>query len=252
MKILRQFIHILVILSTLVLNAQVATVNTETKVLKTIEGNESSKTYLVYLQDSLNGGKYNFEVWDRKLTHNVKNKTYTLNWIRNKNSKKESYNYEIIFDTNFKTLTERVIHKKLKDDHYITNRKYFMYENNKMYSSPDSLLHNTLPVRIDDLKYAINWELDLETVEALPLRLHKEFAICFYHPGSKTLPKYYNLIVDRSEIVELNEKNFDCWVLKVAYSKHQTCEFWVDKKTNTVLVTKDKVFGKYRFKRLVV
>jgi len=251
-NILINILYISLLLSSISLTAQIDSVNTKTNKLKSNQLKEGTHTYVVYLQDSIDGVKYNFEIWDRKLTQNKENNTYKLNWVRHKNSKNESYAYEIIFDDTFKTLTEKVIHKKKVGDTIQNKHKFFIYDNNTMFSSENSSQHNTSPVKIDDLKHSINWELDIETLSGLPMSDDRKFAICFYHPGSKTPPKYYNYNVERTEILALNGTEYDCWVLKVVYAKNQSCEFWIDKKTNNVMLSKDTIYGRFRFKRLVI
>jgi hypothetical protein len=113
-------------------------------------------------------------------------------------------------------------------------------------------LHNTKAFKLDTLGNSFNWELDLETLSSLPLEKNKTFAINFYHPGSKTLPKYYNYSVDRTEPLNFNEVSFNCWVVKVVYSAHQSCEFWINQTTHTVLQMKEEFYDRCRFKRLVL
>jgi hypothetical protein len=242
---------LILIVSLLLLNpiyGQIDSVNTKSNILKTERLALGKKTYIVYLQDSLHGAKYNFEIWDRILTQNKTVKTNTLQWIRHKNGKGEEYRYEIKFDDKLIPLSEQVVHQQKTS----SKRKYFIYKNDGMYSSQDTLLHNTKAFKLNTLRHSFNWELDLETISCLPLAANKTFAINFYHPGSKTLPKYYKYSVDRVEVLTFNKISFRCWVVKVVYSEHQSSEFWVDQTTHTVLQMKEEFYGRYRFKRLVL
>lgn len=231
-------------------NAQVDSVNTQTHHLKINQLSEDTKTYVVYLQDSVNGIKYNFEIWERKVLKF--NKINSLHWVRNKNSKGEYFQYKITFDNQFKPVSEQVFYQKKEGEEINTEKKYFIYEDGKLFSSNDSLQHNVPPFQLDDLKHSLNWELDLETISALDWSDQKKYSVCFYHPGSRTPPNYYTYFVDRSEKLSFNNSESDCWVIKFMQAKQVFTEFWVDKKNNQVLVVKDSIMGKFRFKRLII
>lgn len=232
--------------------AQVDSVNTQTHHLKISQLTENTKTYVVYLQDSLNGLKYNFEIWERTITKDKISKTNTLTWSRHKNTKDEHCEYEISFDDHLKPLSEKVICQSVKDKDITSEKKYFIYENDGLYSSTDTTLHNTKAFKLDALHNSFNWELDMETLSCLPLAENKIFAINFYHPGSKTPPKYYKYSVERKELLLFNEALFNCWVVKAVYSEHQSSEFWIDRDTHNVLQMKEQFYGRYRFKKLVL
>lgn len=232
--------------------AQIDSVNTQSNTLNTEQLSLEKKTYVVYLQDSLNGIKYNFEIWNRIITKDKSTKNSILSWTRHQNVKGNYYQYQIRFDDQLNPLTEQVVYQQKKGNEIVTKKKHYIYKNGSLYTSQDTTLHNTKEFRLQTLNHSFNWELDLETLSSLPLKEKKTFAINFYHPGSKTLPQYYNFTVDRSEILSFNKTSFNCWVVKVVYSKHQSSEFWIDKDTHTVLQMKEEFYGKYRFKKLVI
>ncbi|WP_338767880.1 hypothetical protein WAF17_06645 [Bernardetia sp. ABR2-2B] len=246
MKYILSFLFIFIILNNI--QAQIDTVNTQTDVLEIKQLQESKNSYIVYIQDSIY--KSNFEIWDRTVSKNEN--TYQLHWTRHTNDKDNFHKYLITFDEKLCPLSEKVVHQELKNEEQSVEKKHFIYEENKMYSDKDTTIHNTEPFEIDDLKHSFNWELDLEVLSALPLEEDKQFAISFYHPASKTPPKYYKYWVDRSEEISLNNKSMDCWVVKVIYSEYQSSEFWIDKSTHRVLQMKEGFFGKYRFKKLIL
>ncbi|WP_375561991.1 hypothetical protein ACE193_05425 [Bernardetia sp. OM2101] len=246
MKYILSFILIFLCLNQL--QAQIDTVNTQSDVLEIKQLQENQTSYIVYIQDSIY--KSNFEIWDRTVSKNEN--TYQLHWTRHTNDKNKFYKYLITFDKKLRPLSEKVFHQDVSEEKTLIEKKHFIYEENKMYSNSDTTQHNILPFEINDLEYSFNWELDLEVLSALPLEEDKQFAISFYHPASKTPPKYYKYWVDRSEEVSLNNKSMDCWVVKVIYSEYQSSEFWIDKSTHRVLQMKEGFFGKYRFKKLIL
>ena len=231
---------------------QIDSVNTTTHTLKLESPKEGKKSYIVYLQDSLNGAKYNFEIWDRTISKNKGTRINSLKWIRHKNTKEDFYEYEIKFDNQLKPLSEQVIHHQSKNNQHTTEKKYFIYDDDKLFTSSDKNLHTVESFQRDTLDYSFNWELDLETLSCLPLAKNKTFAINFYHPGSKTPPQYYNYNIDRTENLNFNGAISKCWVVKVVYSQHQSSEFWIDQSTHQVLQMKEEFYGKYRFKKLII
>lgn len=231
--------------------AQVDSVNTKSNTLRLDKLKNGNNTYVVYIQDSLNGPKYNFELWERIIDKNATSNKNTLVWNRYQNNKTKFYKYIIGFTNKLEPISEEVYHEEIKDGITVVTKKHFIYNGNQMHSNPDSNKHTAKPVEVLDLKNSFNWELDLETFSTLPLAKDKKFAINFYHPGSKIPPKYYDFVVDRSEKLTFNNKSLDCWVVKVVYSKKQSSEFWIDKSTYNVLQMREYFYGKYRFKKLI-
>lgn len=236
----------------LFLEAQVDSVNTMSNRLRADFLHEVRNSYIVYLQDSLNGNKYNFEIWDRTIKRNGSEGNFHLHWIRNKHTKGEYVEYHIQFSDRFRPISEQVVEKKWAEARQRIERTYYEYDNNQIRTSPDTLLHNKAPFHLYDLEYSLNWELDVEILGALPLEENRKFAISFYHPGSKTLPAYYDYCVDRTETLQMSNQKYDCWVVKVRYSERSSSEYWIDKSTHTVLQMKEMFYGRYRFKRLIL
>ncbi len=230
--------------------AQIDSVNTKSKLLSIQKIPEGTSSYLVYMQDSLHGAKYNFELWDRTISKQAD--TLYLDWTRQKSEKEAFHNYNLKFGKGLTPYSEKVYSKTIKGDQVSIERKHFLLTDNSVHSNKDTTLHNAPAVAIPDLKFALNWELDLETLTALAWEEEKAYAICFYHPGSKTPPKYYTYFVDRSEAIPFNGTALPCWVVKLVHNEQLTTEFWVDKQTNRVLLVKDFFMGRFRFKKLMI
>jgi hypothetical protein len=97
-----------------------------------------------------------------------------------------------------------------------------------------------------------NWELDLETFQAFPLRKGKQFAVNFYHPGGRTGPAYYVYKVTGEEtIAAANNQTIDCWKLKIDYSENSWAIFWISKKSKEVIKMQELFNGNYRYKVLL-
>lgn len=98
----------------------------------------------------------------------------------------------------------------------------------------------------------LNWNLDIETFEMLPLAAHKNFAIYFYDAGL-TPPAYVIYKVIGSETVNLNDnKSIDCWKLftegKIPNGGPYTETYWISKKNHELLKEEDFYNGMYRYK----
>lgn len=98
----------------------------------------------------------------------------------------------------------------------------------------------------------LNWNLDIETFEMLPLAAGKNFAIYFYDAGL-TPPAYVIYKVIGSEVVDINDnKNIDCWKLftegKLPDGKTYTETYWISKKNHELLKEEDFYNGMYRYK----
>lgn len=252
LKSMKLLINICILLFSISsLSAQVDTLNTESSALKMSQLPMGESTYLVYIQDSIDGPKYKTEIWDRTITKNG-NGLYQFNWKRHF-PHKTYYDYEIIANsTDFSPISERVVeHKEAIGDSSLL-KKLYLYQNQKLLTHKDTSQHNDKPFRLDDLSHSFNWEMDMETFSMLPLEDGKKFWIKFYHPGSKTPPQYYQYEVDRSETLSFNGLGYDCWVLRIEYSKQLWTEFWIDKTTFKTLKMKEAFFGRYRFKVLVI
>jgi hypothetical protein len=247
-------IYLLVIAQLLLYNvasySQEIDVNTENNVLNIEQLKTGKRSYLVYFQDSLEGPKHNFSIWDRKLFLN--NDTYTLDWRINSFDKSNKTETTIVLRSqNFQPL-EQHTKVNMRSPQEKVGLKHFIYENNKMQSDADSLYHNDKPIVISDLKNTFNWEVDLETLSMLPYKLEAKFSIAFYHPGSSLPPQNWLYEVIGSEIVSFDNKGIDCWKLKIDYgSTNGSTTFWVDKKSFIVIKALDSGQYGYRFKLLL-
>lgn len=231
-------------------SAQTDSLNTLSNSLITNQLPFGKSTYLVYIQDSEDGPKYKTEIWERAIKR--EDDYFQFSWRRNFPDK-TFYDYEITAKTeNFDPISEIVVEHKEANGDSSPLRKHYLYQNQKLLTHTDTSQHNAAPFQLDDLEHSFNWEMDMETFSMLPFAEGKVFWIKFYHPGSKTPPKYYKYEVDRSETLSFNGEPHDCWVLKIEYSKQLWTEFWIDKTTFRTLKMKEAFFGRYRFKMLVI
>ena len=83
-----------------------------------------------------------------------------------------------------------------------------------------------------------NFEIDFETLQALPLRRNAEFAINFYHAGDSP-PQSYVFKVASEESINFAGKPVDCWVVTTDYGRPNDplSRFWIAKGGQTVVRT---------------
>ena len=83
-----------------------------------------------------------------------------------------------------------------------------------------------------------NFEIDFETLQALPLRRDAEFAINFYHAGGGP-PKTYIFKVAGEETITFAGKPLGCWVVTTDYGRPNDppSRFWIAKESQTVVRT---------------
>jgi len=97
----------------------------------------------------------------------------------------------------------------------------------------------------------LNWNLDIETFEMLPLAAGKSFLINFYDAGLEP-PKYILYKVTGSEtLTVMNGEKMDCWKLLTQGESSRgayTQTFWISKQTHEFLKEEDAFNGIYRYK----
>jgi hypothetical protein len=83
-----------------------------------------------------------------------------------------------------------------------------------------------------------NFETDMETLQALPLRKGAEFEIVFYHPGAGN-PAPYVFKVAGEEKLQLGGVPIHCWVVTTDYNAPERgiSRFWLAKKSQVVVRT---------------
>jgi len=102
----------------------------------------------------------------------------------------------------------------------------------------------------------LNWNLDIETFEMLPLAEGRAFLINFYDAGLEP-PRYIRYVVKQSEKLDLlGGGQVDCWVLETEGKDPQgvpyTQTFWISKKGHEFLREVDHFAGtRSRYKILM-
>ncbi len=105
--------------------------------------------------------------------------------------------------------------------------------------------------RLDFPTPTLNWNLDIETFQMLPLAAGKTFFINFYDAGLDP-PRYVKYAVTGSDRLRIHgHESIDCWKLFTESDHngvHYTETFWISKKEHEFLKEEDSFNGMFRFK----
>lgn len=204
------------------------------------------KQYMVYFQMPMRKKSLNISLWLRdikKQTVNGKEVFITTqHWYGN-----DTNQYRHIVSVNKAADFSPLYHRET-----IGNKtKAYNWSESKI-SGADTVTNNLAK----DFSLAfdqpnLNWNLDIETFEMLPLAYGKTFAINFYDAGIGK-PAYTAYKVTGSEMLTLfNNEKVDCWKLVNEgdfNGNKYTQTFWITKKTHEFLKEEDAFNGGFRYK----
>ncbi len=222
---------IIVLMSNIEGFSQIDTININTHDLQMKHLKEGKNKYLVYIERP-DGVVMDMSIWEREIVFSKFKNEQSINIIqnwKNQDTAKTRYIYSINKRENFEPLYHYAKSGTGKID-------AFNFASNKIVAA-DSVTNNSkADFKVDLQTATLNWELDLEVFQTLPFAEGKTFRINFYHPGSKSLPKYYEYKVEGQEtLTTVNNKSIDCWLLKIEYAPKSSATFWINKTTRDVV-----------------
>jgi len=97
----------------------------------------------------------------------------------------------------------------------------------------------------------LNWHMDMETFQMLPLGPDKTFAIHFYDAGSRPPKSVVYRVIGEEVITGYNGAKIDCWKLHTSETNRGTTisqTFWISKKNNELIKEEDDYGGIIRHK----
>lgn len=234
------------ILITLATYAQTDTIRLKDKRLIMSALKPGLKQYLIYFQDPKKKQSLRFWFWLRNIQLETRDgqKVFaiTQHWYSNDTS-----GYRSIYSINRAADFAPLYHIET-----INNKtKAYNWGADKI-TGADTVAKNLQKGFILDFKTPnLNWNLDIETFEMLPLAEGKTFVINFYDAGLSP-PEYVTYKVMGSEVLTtLDNQKVDCWKL---YSEgdgggsHYTETYWISKKNHEFLKEEDAFNGMYRYK----
>ncbi|WP_121812548.1 DUF3108 domain-containing protein [Mucilaginibacter kameinonensis] len=246
-KIVAVSISLLLLLShTPKVFAQTDTIRIKDKRLLTSTLKPGLRQYLVYFQNTKDSHSLKFWLWLRDINFETRNGekvlTVTQHWYGNDSSSYRSV-YSINKVADFAPLYHsETIGKKTKAFNWAPDK----------ITSVDTVANNEAKnFKLDFTFPNLNWNLDIETFEMLPLAEGKNFAIPFYEARIPA-PLYVLYKVTGSEVIStLDGNKVDCWKLynESDYNgRHFTETYWISKKNHEFLKEEDAFGGGYRYK----
>ncbi|MCC8410690.1 hypothetical protein LJ707_17240 [Mucilaginibacter sp. UR6-1] len=204
------------------------------------------KQYMVYFQMPARKKSVNISLWLRKVQKTTRNNEAvfitTQHWYAS-----DTNQYRHIISVNKATDFSPLYHRETIG----TKTKAYNWGDKKI-SGADTVTNNLakdFTLAFDQPN--LNWNLDVETFEMLPLAYGKVFAINFYDAGIGK-PAYTTYKVTGSEMLTLlNNEKVDCWKLvnEGDFNGNKfTQTFWISKKSHEFLKEEDAFNGGYRYK----
>jgi hypothetical protein len=226
-------------------HAQIDTIHLATQDLITTNLKAGVHQYLVYYGNAKKKKLAGSSIWNRKVDFKQ--------WNGEEVIEIEQQWYGS--DTTFNRYVYSISRKKDFSPIYHTTKskngvEAFNFSGRQVVGS-DSVENNLKKdLKVDTDPSMLNWELDLEVFSTLPFKKEgQRFIINFYHPGGRTNPAYYEYAVVGSEKIKLaDDKETDCWKLKIDYTPSSSAIFWVGKKSREVLKMRETFGAGYRYK----
>lgn len=205
------------------------------------------RQYLVYFQDPNKSRELGFWYWLRDIAvedHNgTKAFAITQHWYGS-----DSSSYRAVYSLNATADFAPIYHRES-----VRGQTVAYNWNGSGIAGADSVEGNArkgFALAFDQPN--LNWNLDIETFEMLPLAAGKAFLINFYDAGLEP-PKYVLYTVTGSEVLTLmSGEKTDCWKLSTGGTsksgKTYSETYWISKKTHEFLKEEDAFPGMFRYK----
>lgn len=246
---MKKFTYILTVItffSAGLVYGQVDTIRVQDKRLLTQYLKPALNQYLVYFQAPKDKKKLGFSFWMRNIQTGTKNGekvfTITQNWYgSDTNSYRHVYSINKIADF-----------APLYHSETVQNKVNAYNWGPDKITGADTVAGNTkIDFKLDFKLPNLNWNLDIETFEMLPLAPGKTFAINFYDAGLSP-PAWVIYKVTGSEVITtLGNEKVDCWKLftEGEYKGSKYSEtYWISKKEHEFLKEEDSFNGGFRYK----
>jgi len=188
--------------------AQVDTIGKKGNTLLTNRLKPGLNQYLVYTQNPKSSKKLGFWFWLRDIKRENRNGENTIT-ISQQWFSADTLNYRKVFSKNRAANFAPLFHSETVKG---VVHAYNWYSDH--IKGADTVSNNTKKDFGLDFKLPnLNWNLDIETFEMLPLAAGKKFALNFYDAGLDP-PAYVLYQVIGDEILTLyGNKTVDCWKL---------------------------------------
>ncbi|OEK02887.1 hypothetical protein BFP97_15745 [Roseivirga sp. 4D4] len=195
------------------------------------------KKYVVYMENVQSNQLLGLAIWERETTKRIvegKGKIYVKQRWKSQDSSWRKELHSINDGTTFLPEYHFTSSDNGIEAFGFTKSDIVGLDSVKNNSRKDFYLKLELPT--------YNWELDMEILETLMYDVNKAYVIQFYHPGSKTPPKYHEYKVIGDEGVAVLGSSHDCWKVQIEYSNINNAVFWISKSSNQIL-RMEEIYG---------
>jgi hypothetical protein len=205
--------------------------------------------YFIYMGDTATRKTLMFWYWIRQIdkvdVNGQPSFRIAQHWIG-----QDTNMYREVYSLNKAADFSPIYHEEIK-----RGKAYAYNWGDKKITGADSVWGNAAKdFSLDFTRPNLNWNLDIETFEMLPLGAGKAFAINFYDAGLDP-PQYVVYRVSGSEVIQtLNGARVDCWKLMTeedARNMHFTETYWISKQDHEFLKEEDRYGSGFRLKLLM-
>lgn len=226
--------------------AQLDTINFKSNTLRTKQLTTGLKQYLVYLQVPGQPKKLNLSLWTRIVQTDNRNGEdcfiITQKWYTDDTTK-----YRSIYSVNRASDFAPIYHAETIGSDVKAFNWYSDHINGADTVAGNKQKAFALPLD----KPCLNWNLDIETLEMLPVAARKEYVLRLYDAGSGTPNDIHYKVSGEEVITTMDNRKVDCWKLLLTgdHGKvHYTQTFWISKNEHEFLMEVDEIQGMYRYK----
>jgi hypothetical protein len=226
-------------------SAQTDTIRIADNDLVTSYLKEGLHQYLVYFENPKKQKIAGHAIWSRQVSFKKRNEKDVIEVVQRWHSSDTAFNryvYSISSKGNFQPLYHYTKSSRGTEAYNFTESSI---------TSADSVEGNGRNgLKVSTLVPTLNWELDLEIFSTLPFKKEgQRFFINFYHPGGKTEPAYYEYKVTGVEKIQgVDNREIECWKMKINYTENDWAVFWISKRSREVLKMQEYFRGGYRYK----
>ncbi len=187
---------------------------------------EGTTRYLTYIERP-NNKLLQLSIWERKIKiDSLKQEISIEQFWKNVDTLGNRYIYSICKKSNFKP----IYHYSKSGNDVI---EAYDFEKELVHGSDSIPLNTKKDFTLKLPESCLNFELDMEVFQTLPLEMGKTYMINFYHPGGQTNPQYYAYkVVDE-------DTTLNCWLLQVVYDQYGKATFWINKDSHEVIKMKE-------------
>ena len=241
----RLFATAALLLTTLLAQAQVDTINTTSLKLNMAAWRDTKTSYAVFFEDSTGKRLSSADLWDRSVRRVTTN---------------EQTRYEFVWDwyhrdslmahvtatglwPSLAPLTHNAVYPKRGKRSFVFNKNVVTIPDSARRTARDSSF------RVTTRQAAFEFPMDLEIFPLLPFRkVGQQFAIAFYEPGSPSSAYYALRVTDRQKLALPGQATVDCWLLRIDYGSGAYATFWISDKPREVVKMSEYFQGRYRYK----